>query len=281
MTNTLLRSVRVVALTAGCALAIPALAAAQAPAQSGSVAGIWNMSLIGDHVIPVALVLEQAGTAVTGTFTLMGKDFPLKGELVGDKLTLTGKGPAFGRPGGDHNAAVAAGGGAKQPATVAGPAQPGANMALADMTITGVADANGGLAGDVALKMAEGTGKIKWSAERFKERKASNEPAMSSAAVDMTGKWTMAVIEAQIQIAFDLKQVGSKVTGTATSDHLGAMALDGTLANGTLTFSTTGSTGGQDVKLEYSGKLKTDGTFAGDLTSPMGSMTWTLTRAKK
>ncbi len=48
-----------------------------------------------------------------------------------------------------------------------------------------------------------------------------------------------------------------------------------------LTFSTTSSPGGQDVRIDYKGKYKTDGTFAGDLTSPMGAMTWTLAPVKK
>ncbi len=276
MTRRYSRSIRTAFAVLGCAVAIPTLAAAQSP----SLSGTWNMSLIGDHVIPVALVLEQNGTALTGTFILMGKDFPLTGEVAGDTLTLTGKGPVFGRPGGDHNAAVAAGGGAK-PTAVAGPAQPGANMALADMTITGTTDATGALAGNIALKMADGTGTIKWTAERLKERKVPASQAVSTEGLNLTGNWNLKVVEAQLEIDVELKQAGNKITGSAKSDHLGVMSLEGTLANGTLSFTTVGSNGGQEVRIEYTGKYKTDGTFAGDLTSPMGAMTWTAARVKK
>ncbi len=283
MINSLVRSIGTAVVVVGCAMAIPTVAAAQTPQKPASLAGTWNMGLIGDHVIPVALVLEQDGTALKGTFIFMGKDFPVTGETKNGTFTLSGKGPSFGRPNVDHGGAGA--GPATATATVKGPQQPGVPgmvVQTADMTIVGTTKDDGTLAGDMNTKLDDGrTGKITWTAERLKERKVTNEPAMSSANVDVTGKWTMAVVEAQIQMALDMKQVGSKVTGTASSDHLGTMTLDGTLANGMLMFVATGSNAGQDVRLEFSGKLKADNTFAGDLTSPMGSMTWTLARVKK
>jgi len=277
------RSIATLVFACGCIAAVPALATAQQPhmqpqAALASLAGTWNMSLIGDHVIPVALVLEQNGTALKGTFIMMGKDFPVTGELTGGKFTLKGKGPAFGRPAGDH-AAGAAAAGAPTPAN--GPQRATPTAGLADMTINGTVNADGDLAGEMLTKMEERTGTIKWTAERLKERKVPTEAGASTAAVDTTGKWTLSVVEAQLQIAVELKQTGNKITGTATSDHLGTMKLDGTLANGVLKFTTVGSNAGQEIKIDYTGKYRADGTFSGDLASEMGAMTWSMAQVKK
>ena len=282
MTSKVFRSIAIAAFAAGAAFAVPGTASAQAADNAASLSGIWNMSLVSDHVIPVALVLEQSGTALKGTFTLMGKDFPLTGDVAGGKVTLTGKGPAFGRPGGDHNAAVAATGGGTKPAPVAGPAQPGANMALSDMTISGVMNADGGMAGNIAMKVGEGTGNIKWSAERFKERAVpQSQTAVLTEGVSLTGNWNLTIVEAQVGMEAELTQTGSKITGVAKSEHLGTMKIEGTFVAGTLSFVSTGSVNGQDVRIEYTGKYKANGSFAGDLTSQMGAMTWTAERIKK
>lgn len=262
MKSKLIRLVRptgIAMCAAASLIAAPRAAAAQTAGAPASVAGTWNMGLVGDHVIPVALVLEQDGGALTGTFILMGKDFPLTGTVAGRTLTLTGKGPAFGRPGGDHNAADAA---------------------APDMTITGELNDDGGLAGDVALKMSESTRRIKWTAERLKERKL---PASQAASADMniTGAWKMTVVEAQLQMEVALTQTGTKITGSAMSDHLGRMTIEGTFANGTLSFVTVGTVSGEEVRIECSGKYLANGTLAGDLASQMGAMTWTAERVKK
>ena len=284
MTSKLYRSIGIAVVAAGVALTVPAAASAQTHDKPVSLTGTWNMSLIGDHVIPVALVLEQTGTALKGTFTLMSKDFPLTGEVVGGKVTLTGKGPAFGRPSKstptDHQVAVAAAT-PKAPVQVAGPQAPGLPAALADMTISGLLDADGAMAGNILMSYGTGTGTIKWSAERFTERKVPTSQAVSTDGVSLTGRWKMTVNEAQVTLDVELKQIGSEVTGTANNEHLGAMTLKGTLANGMFNFVTTGSNAGQEMKLEYTGKYKADGTFAGDMTSPMGAMTWTAERVKK
>ena len=236
------------------------------------------MGLIGDHVIPVALVLDQKGASLTGTFIFMGKDFPVAGEVTDGKVTLKGKGPAFGVRSG-HEAGVAAGAGPKT--VVAGPQAPGATPVLADMTITGAVDADGAMAGTLATKMTEGTGMIKWTAERLKERKV-NEPAVNVAAgTTISGDWKMAIVEAQLMLDTEFKQDGNKITGTAKSDHLGVLVLDGTFSAGTLSFVAKGEAGGQPVSIEFTGKFTKAGGFAGDLTSQMGAMTWTAERVKK
>lgn len=279
MTARSFRSIGIAAFAAGIALVAPGAAGAQSTEKAASVSGIWNMSLIGDHVIPVALVLEQSGTALKGTFTLMGKDFPLTGEYAGGKLTLTGQGPAFGRPQvSDHDTAVAATGGGTTPKTAT--VQIGSfNMALADMTISGVTNPDGGLGGTIAMKFGEGTGTIKWTAERFKERKLPE--AQSTEGVSVTGSWKMTIPEAGQLLDVEFTQDGSKITGTATNEHLGTLNLAGTLTAGTLSFVATGSAMGQQVKIEFAGKYTKAGTFAGDAQSPMGAMTWTAERVKK
>lgn len=280
MTSKLFRSIGSTALAAGCALALPVLAAAQTPQNAAPLTGTWTMGLIGDHVIPVALVLDQHGSALTGTFIFMGKDFPVAGDVADGKVTLKGKGPAFGVRSG-HEAGVAAGAGPGKTA-VAGPQAPGANAVLADMTITGTLDADGAMAGTLATKMSEGTGIIKWTAERLKERKV---PAAADAALTehmiITGGWKMTIPEAQQVLDVEFKQDGTKITGIAKNDHLGVLNLDGTLANGALSFVATGEAMGQTVKIEFAGKYTKTGSFAGDAQSQMGPMTWTAERVKK
>jgi hypothetical protein len=277
MTISLFRSIRAAALISGCLAFIPAPAAAQTPQKDAPLTGTWSMGLIADHVVPVALVLDQKGTALTGTFIFMGKDFPVTGDVTDGKLTLKGKGPAFGVRNA-HDAGTAAGAG---PTAGAGPATPGSAPQLADMTITGTVDADGALAGTLAAKVGEGTGTIKWTAERLKERKLPDTQAVSSEGVSLTGAWKMTIPEAQQVMDVEFKQDGAKVTGTAKNEHLGTLNLDGMFANGTLSFVATGEAMGQQVKIEFTGKYTKTGTFAGDAASQMGALTWTAERVKK
>lgn len=61
-----------------------------------TVAGTWNLGLQGDHVIPVALVLKQDGTNVTGTIALPTNrsgdriEVKLSGALTGNALKISG-----------------------------------------------------------------------------------------------------------------------------------------------------------------------------------------------
>src|SRR5688500_16784737 len=63
-------------------------ASTRTSAQEPSVAGTWNDATIGDHVVPVALVLEQDGTKVTGTLILHGREVPVEGEYVDGVLSV-------------------------------------------------------------------------------------------------------------------------------------------------------------------------------------------------
>lgn len=74
------------------AIALPPAAHAGLPAQAervASVAGAWQLSITGDHVVQAGLVLEQDGVKVTGALTIMGKEAPVTGDFVDGKLTLT------------------------------------------------------------------------------------------------------------------------------------------------------------------------------------------------
>jgi hypothetical protein len=60
------------------------------------ISGTWQMGLELEHVIPVALVLAQEGTSVTGTVTMpphgngQRQEVKLSGELIDGTLKLSG-----------------------------------------------------------------------------------------------------------------------------------------------------------------------------------------------
>jgi hypothetical protein len=81
--------ISVVALVAG-------LSGQHGKTDAPSLTGTWNMGLQGGHVIPVALVLEQNGEALTGTVSMptqrIGQtvDVALKGDIAQGSFTLSG-----------------------------------------------------------------------------------------------------------------------------------------------------------------------------------------------
>ena len=111
----------------------------------------------------------------------------------------------------------------------------------------------------------------------------AQEPAKPAAPTGVAGKWTMSVNgqDGVITAGLALTQDGRKVTGTLTSDQTGEVPLAGEFADGTLTFSVTVHTDSDAMRVDFTGKLKDDGTLAGSLTGPMGDMTWTATRVKQ
>lgn len=61
---------------------------AQAPVTTADFSGTWNIEFMSHQI---ALVVEpKDATHVTATMMMMGRDVPLKGELVGRTLTLVG-----------------------------------------------------------------------------------------------------------------------------------------------------------------------------------------------
>ena len=117
------------------------LALISALASDPSVTGTWNMGLQGDHVIPVALVLKQDGTKVTGTIAMptqhVGQrvEVEVSGEFVDMALTLSGTVES-----------------AKEPTTI---------------TISGKLNDEGAIEGKVQMPH----GSVPFTAERLKERK--------------------------------------------------------------------------------------------------------------
>ena len=132
MTKSVTTTIAVIALVAGLS--------AQKKTDA-SLTGTWNMGLQGGHVIPVALVLKQEGTTLSGTVALptqhIGQtvDVPLTGEIANGAFTLSGTVE-----------------GAKEPATI---------------EIKGKLTDEGTLDGTVAMQGHD----MPYTAERLKERK--------------------------------------------------------------------------------------------------------------
>jgi hypothetical protein len=101
------------------------------------------------------------------------------------------------------------------------------------------------------------------------------------AAPSVAGKWTMAVDagpHGTTAMGLALQQDGRVVKGTFQSPH-GDMPVEGEFADGALALSTL-SSGDDSMRITFTARLKADGTLAGYMSSQMGDMTWTATRAR-
>ena len=101
-----------------------------------------------------------------------------------------------------------------------------------------------------------------------------------TAAPSLTGTWTMNVTggpHGDATMGLTLQQDGTKVTGTFVSGHVADMPVSGEFKDGTLKLKTAADTDGNAVLFEA--KLRDDGTLAGYISSPVGDMKWTATRA--
>ena len=109
--------------------------------------------------------------------------------------------------------------------------------------------------------------------------------AQSSASkpASVAGHWDVAVSmqEGTLPATMALAQDGKKVSGTFNSEHSGEVPVEGQFADGKLTFAVVVHSGSaQEMKIEFAGELKADGTLGGRASWPMGEMTWTASRAK-
>ena len=98
---------------------------------------------------------------------------------------------------------------------------------------------------------------------------------------NITGKWTMTVEgspHGATTMGLTLKQDGKNVTGTFASPH-GDMPIKGEFVDRALTLATTANNEGGEIS--FKAKLKDDGSLSGFLSSSMGDMTWSATRAKE
>ena len=114
-------------------------------------AGTWNIEAMSHQI---ALVIEPTDpTHVTATMMMMGRDVPLKGELVGNTISLVGvkDPPAAGAPtpsGAGHGPGVNAGGAGAKPIVI---------TLLEDGTLSG--------------EMMTNMGPAKWTGEKLKTKK--------------------------------------------------------------------------------------------------------------
>ena len=105
--------------------------------------------------------------------------------------------------------------------------------------------------------------------------------AITASAADISGNWTGTAEGPQgaIQRSFTFHQDGSKLTGETNSSFTGKSVInDGKVEGDDISFSITANLQGNEVKLNYKGKI------AGDtikLTSNFGdqSIEWTLKKA--
>ena len=85
--------------------------------------------------------------------------------------------------------------------------------------------------------------------------------AFSALAADISGNWkaTAEGPNGAMERTFALKQDGAKVTGETVSTFTGKSTItDGKVEGDTVTFTITANLGGQDVKLDYKGKIAGD-----------------------
>ena len=97
------------------------------------------------------------------------------------------------------------------------------------------------------------------------------KPKAETASV--AGKWTISVSmpDNSMTAGMTLAQDGAKVTGTFTSDHTGEAPIEGQFTNGTLTFAITVHAGSDAaMRIDFTGKMKDDGTLAGDVDGTDG-----------
>jgi hypothetical protein len=101
---------------------------------------------------------------------------------------------------------------------------------------------------------------------------------MSASAETVAGMWSMAVDSPHgaMTTSLDLKQDGTKVTGTFTSaGHLPDMKVEGTFKDGALKLETID---GSEHKIVFAAKLLENGTLSGYLSMEAADMNWTAKR---
>ena len=107
---------------------------------------------------------------------------------------------------------------------------------------------------------------------------ATTAPAAQEKKSDasVAGAWTLTIkgpaAHGDLQATLELRQDGRKITGTFHA-HGNAHAVAGEFADGSLSLDSTDTAA--DRALSFTAKLKSDGTLAGYVSSPMGDMQFT------
>lgn len=93
---------------------------------------------------------------------------------------------------------------------------------------------------------------------------------------NVAGKWDLSVKapHGEVRMGLDLKQDGTAVSGMLVNFRGKDLAVRGQYSDGSLTLSTA------DDEIALSAKVREDGSLAGYLSTAMGDLTWTATRAK-
>jgi hypothetical protein len=104
-------------------------------------------------------------------------------------------------------------------------------------------------------------------------------------AADISGNWkaTAEGPNGSMQRTFTFKVDGNKVTGETTSSMLGKSAItDGKVEGDTVTFSITADLGGNQMKIDYKGKIAADEIKLTSTSSANGgqSIEWVAKRDK-
>ena len=95
----------------------------------------------------------------------------------------------------------------------------------------------------------------------------------------VAGAWNMTVDSPHgvMVMKVELKVDGRKITGTLSNDMMGTRPLTGEVADGKLMFKLTADGAGE---MEFNGKLKDADSLVGTLSSSVGDMACSATRAK-
>jgi len=95
---------------------------------------------------------------------------------------------------------------------------------------------------------------------------------------NLSGKWTVAMSGHMNinNVVLDLKQTGTEITANFVIPDHGDLDMVGTFAGGKLTLRTTENA---FVQMTLTGTLKDDGSISGSVESPMGTMTWSGSKA--
>ena len=101
---------------------------------------------------------------------------------------------------------------------------------------------------------------------------------------NLTGDWTLSLIGDHVmRSGLVLEQTGTKLTGTILL--MGKEApVDGEFVDGLVTLTVKAEMrdgDGHGVPMKLTGKVEEDGTLAGDLQTPRGTVQWTAERLKK
>ena len=95
---------------------------------------------------------------------------------------------------------------------------------------------------------------------------------------NLAGNWTFRVNN-EMSLRLVLTQKGKNITGTLQNPHGNPIHLKGQFSGRELKFTGSSEGGEWAYRLTGKGMLQPDGSFAGDLKSNVGDMTWTAIRA--